>query len=158
MSNAKLDARKESGFDRINNQPSKNGRLDFRHEQQLTSKHATVTLVFEFTAYVSDEGYITHVSRTEYDDDGSRLPPISVKITKPDLQHEHILSLYDDGAIWVVISLLRGDTRFIAQNEQLWAFVPEHNVWVVQYKAKSSYYGLRSDFKQTIARKYWFDK
>ncbi len=80
-------------------------------------------------------------------------PPITATFIRPELHTKREFTIQTLQDAWAVISFLRGDTKF-TQTGQLWAYIPEHSIWLVQYKNNCSDYGLRRTFINSTARKY----
>ncbi len=126
--------------------------------QTLHTKHAEVVMTFDFGAHYSDsQGRIIVAAQNDDDQHEGDLPPIALQIIVPKLHTERsvMLTTYED--VWLAISLLRGAVKFTTKEGQLWAHIPEHNVWLVRYKASKSDYGLRVAFTGNTARKYTRD-
>ncbi len=158
MSEAVAGEIEHEGFS-ILNEPSK--KIDWTElgiSQTLRTAHAEVALSFPFGAYYSEHRERILVSTNDGDDQcGAGFPPVEVRIIKPKfhIARSFAISTYED--VWKVISILRGKERFTQKEGQLWSYIPEHRVWIVQYKINKSDYGLRSEFKGKMAHKYFRD-
>ncbi|HSX33493.1 MAG TPA: hypothetical protein VLF91_04105 [Candidatus Saccharimonadales bacterium] len=122
--------------------------------QTLRSKHARITLSLELETFHEKDGEL-HVYMADVDAySGTSFPPATVEILEPRLHTKREFMLEAFESVWVVISLLRGDVTFTQPGGQLWAYIPEHQVWIVQYKANKPEYGQRAIFANATARRY----
>lgn len=128
-------------------------------ECTLQTNKSTLELSYDFLVREGQDGGLTEAMPMDEDGHATEaFPSISIKIVKPRLHHEHVLRLTHTVPVWVAVALLRGDVKFTYQSGQLWAYIKEKDVWVVQYKLGRPYYGLRREFTGKHAREYYFDK
>lgn len=74
------------------------------------------------------------------------------------LSKTYAYQTYSLESIWIIIAFLRGDVKFNYRG-QPWAYLREHDAWLVQYKNNAEVYGYRSTFsKKFHARRYGMDK
>lgn len=156
LAQAEQSDKKYEGLDIFDNPPQEDGWSPVDLEMTLKTQHATVQLSFSFGAVVQ-EGQIVYVGLEDDDDCATDLLPIRVKVLAPNLHIKRRFTLYSAYDFWAVVSLLRGQVKFTLSDGQLWAYVPEHTIWLAQYKPNGSEYGLRTKFCNARARKYWYD-
>ncbi len=156
LANAKQSSTRQAGFEAIDGDDDGNS-ANVSLERIIESKHAELKLSFEFTITKNAKNEEIAVNIDE-DNCGEYMPAIEVEVVKPSLHIRRTIMLDSDEAAWVVIGFLRGDVRFTHQQGQLWVYVPEHDVWIVQYKNDKDSYGLRPAFTNKVARKYGYDK
>lgn len=126
--------------------------------QTLRTEYAEIRLTFDFGTFYCEGQKKVIVGPENGDDECDNLPPITAEVVKPDAHIERNFMINSIYEIWAVVCLLRGDAKFTTITGQLWAYISEHNVWLTQYKADNSDYGLRSEFKDQTAHKYGYDK
>lgn len=158
LSGAKQEKIICEGFDILEHKPSKLDWTEFTITQILKTKHAEVALSLVIGAYISEDGQL-HVELPSSDDhDESSWPPATARIIAPSLHVERHFTLRSSQSVWAVIGLLRGEATYAQPSGQLWIRIPEHDVWMVQYKINGDDYGLRKNFSHSLARQYGRDQ
>jgi hypothetical protein len=155
MAGATQGTVKKEGFSIFDEPDYKMGWADLKLTQVLRTNHAEVTLSFDFGAFYSKDMQQLVVSTEDGDDQcGAGFPPALMHVTKPEFHIERKFTLRTIEDVWMAISILRGDEKFTQSQGQLWSYIPEHKVWLAQYKINESDYGLRRKFTGKKANKY----
>ena len=159
LSHAQRSKKEFSGFSFFDRPDPTIDWTDLNISQDLHTEHARLRLSFDFGAYYNESSGKIFVDTRDGDDHlpGS-LPPILATIVEPKLHIERRFMIHSCEDLWTVVSFLRGKIKFTHEGGQLWAFIPEHDVWLVQYKINKSDYGLRAKFENNIACEYNFDR
>ncbi|MBL8121175.1 hypothetical protein JNM87_00285 [Candidatus Saccharibacteria bacterium] len=158
MSKAAQETIKKEGFAIFDEPNHTKEWSDLRLAQELHTDHAEVILSFDFGAYYSEEMRQLFVSTEDGDDQcGAGFPPIFLRVTKPELHIARQFTLRTAEDVWMAIGILRGDVKFTQKEGQLWSYIPEHDLWLVQYKINESDYGRRHEFAGKKAHKYSMD-
>jgi hypothetical protein len=155
MSKAVAGEIEHKGFSIFNGPRPKTDWTTMGLSQMLRTEHAEVTLSFDFGAYYSEhQGKIIVGTEDGDNQDGAGFPPVVMHVTKPKfhIARSFTIRAYED--VWMVIGILRGKEKFTQKEGQLWSYIPEHKVWIVQYKLNKSDYGLRTEFSGKVAHKY----
>lgn len=159
MSGAKLGETQIKGLGILDKPPDKVERASITICKTLISVNAEIGLSLELGASAKEgTGELLISLEDEEDRCGSYFAAAKAEITKPKLHYERDLILSSPEDVWVVISFLRGTVKFTHERGQLWAHILEHDVWLVQYKLNGKDYGLRNSFKNSLARKYGYDR
>lgn len=159
LSLAKKSKTEYEGF-HIFNEPDKDiGWSKLQMRQTLMSKHAEIRLVYNFGADTDDDTGELWVRGDDYDErNGETFPAIDVEVISPKLHTKRKFRTNTYNDVWAIAALLRGDIKFMGHQGQLWAYIKEHKVWLVQYRVNQTDYGLRAKSTNAVAYKYRHDK
>lgn len=158
LSNANLGIIQHEDYEIFERQAADEESKSISLSRTLSTTIAEVKITLHLYASFDKKSNSYFIDLDEGEEWDSPLLPVKVTIQKPTFHINRDFTLYSRESAWLIISLLRGDVEFTHVGNQLWAYVKEKNVWVVEYKLNKGGYGLRKEFKNKVAYKNGVDK
>lgn len=157
LSSAKQGKLEYDGFEILEN-PSEEIKwtpLALRKSLRTASHELRFELNFGVSKSKNDKDAVLRLDRLD-EECVTPVLPIDFVFVRPQVRRTFTLMSME--GIWMVIGFLRNDTQTTYKG-QLYTYIPEHNLFLVQYKNNMNDYGLRSKFyRVSTAHKYRYDK
>lgn len=155
ISNAKEGPIIRDGFVALSDITKDDGWKMLKLTQTLEHRNTIVTLILEFGAYMEGDDLV--ISALDGDDHVMDFPPIEVSIINKEVNLLRTFAVRSVQDAWFVIAILRNSMEYNELHDQVWVYVKEYDVWIVEYKANKNEYGLRKGYNHSFARHYWVD-